>query len=340
MYRDRHYHSTGSSQCLSCTQKLQPNNTLLSYKIRWFQSPWYVELTRLRENKFFFIHYRRHDVTGVLMKIGLRWHQLESGLAKPFYTYKYNMIISTLIDTWIKHIFRNFNSCNATIVEMNPWTYQPPRQHDFFIQEVFVNSDFNDDIIQQLNEVRLYMNLLTASDIVLLSSGHTILPNILQGANHRQSKLEWPRSTAIPAIWIQTWKTAIELVIVPLLREQPLGPWTHPTHQHWPYKSTLEEQYIHYENRCYTKITSTRTPQYKECDESERDHAQTRQIGVPADVEIRDQKLRLLGSTYISANTSTTVLPNSIIHYYNKAPHWQRRICVIILVFYWNFSTV
>ena len=100
------------------------------------------------------------------------------------------MIISTLIDTWIKHIFRNFNSCNATIVEMNPWTYQPPRQHDFFIQEVFVNSDFNDDIIQQLNEVRLYMNLLTASDIVLLSSGHTILPNILQGANHRQSKLE------------------------------------------------------------------------------------------------------------------------------------------------------
>ena len=63
--------------------------------------------------KFFIMHYSRHDITGRLFKISLQWLRLEAGVPKPFYTYIYNDIESTLSYCWIKHLFEYLDSCKA-----------------------------------------------------------------------------------------------------------------------------------------------------------------------------------------------------------------------------------
>ena len=74
------------------------------------------------------MHYRRHDTTGRLFKISLQWLQLEAGVLKPFYTYIYNDIESTLANYWIKHLYEYLDSCKVTLHEISPWVYKAPRK--------------------------------------------------------------------------------------------------------------------------------------------------------------------------------------------------------------------
>ena len=43
----------------------------------------------IEKRKFLLMHYRRNDVTGKLLKISMKWTQLELGFGKPFYNYSH-----------------------------------------------------------------------------------------------------------------------------------------------------------------------------------------------------------------------------------------------------------
>ena len=76
--------------------------------------------------------------------------------------------------------------------------YQVPRLNDFYLMDVIFREVNNPEHIHIFNHVRIALKLYTASDIVSIGSGATILPNVLKGINLRGSKLGWAKSEPIP----------------------------------------------------------------------------------------------------------------------------------------------
>ena len=74
-----------------------------------------------------------------------------------------------------------------------PLKYSPPRKNDFFIMEKIHASTMSDEYKQIFNEVRLSMNIVTASDLVELQSGTKVLASTYNGVNDRKSKWTWPQ---------------------------------------------------------------------------------------------------------------------------------------------------
>ena len=156
--------------------------------------------------KYFIMHYRRHDITGQLLKISLQWLQMEAGVSTPFYKFEYDMIEDILTNCWIKHLYWYLDSCKAKLHEVHPWTYTAPRENDFFLQEVFINSDLPRARVTLLNEVRMALRLITVSDIVAINKSSLVLPYIYECKNYRGSTLEWPRCEEINDNWKSIWK--------------------------------------------------------------------------------------------------------------------------------------
>ena len=131
---------------------------------------------------------------------------------------------------------------------------------------------------QQLNEVRLYLKILTASDIVALGENDNILPTIFNRYNTRNSSLEWPICDAVPQEWITLWQHALINFISPKLRSKPLGEWVAPTHQVWPFQTNTDKTVIVNKN-VYTKRTNTRNATFRIDNK-----ASTPECNIPADV--------------------------------------------------------
>ena len=189
-----------------------------------------------------------------------------------------------------------------------------------------MDTNFDEPTIQIINEIRLHLKLLTASDIVTLGSGSEILPNIYDAVNHRDSTLEWPETSSFPPTWIPLWRTALTVAILPLLQAKPLGPWMSTTHQTWKYKTSTTNDYIKRGNLFYKKITTTRRPNYRQCLEVEQTNILDLIFDSPADITIRHDTLQLLGSSYTYAEAPPQNTPINMITFYNNAPAWQKRI--------------
>lgn len=66
------------------------------------KSIWHLQ--GLEKLKKILAHYRRRDATGRLIKISMRWAQLEAGVSTPFYTNKHDKLAPLLIPTWMTHL--------------------------------------------------------------------------------------------------------------------------------------------------------------------------------------------------------------------------------------------
>lgn len=86
----------------------------------------------------------------------------------------------------------------AHLINHEAWTYDPPRQHDFFLMGVLLRSNLPQRQIEIFNRVRLNLRLLTASDIVICNYGTKILPNLLKGINNPYSTYNWPEYHDLP----------------------------------------------------------------------------------------------------------------------------------------------
>jgi len=125
--------------------------------------------------------------------------------------------------------------CKVTLKEQHPWTYDTPRDYDFFLMDEILQSDISDEHKEIFNQVRLSMKLLTASDIVIANHGSRIHPDIMKGINHRWSVLEWPKILPFPKKWTKVFNNLLMTLIAPRLQSSPLGYWKSPGHQRWQY---------------------------------------------------------------------------------------------------------
>lgn len=88
--------------------------------------------------------------------------------------------------------------------------------------------------MQQLNNCRVYLQVLTLSNITS-ADGRTILTHYINGSPvlDRSSRLKWPKQLRPPAAAWTLWKTALAHVSTNGLSQRRLGPWTDSSHQQW-----------------------------------------------------------------------------------------------------------
>ena len=127
------------------------------------------------------------------------------------------------------------SECHCQIYEISPWLYKAPRQGDFFLMDVVARSNLPHRHIEIFNRMRLNLHLITASDIVVADSRKTILPNIFNRKNYRDSKLNWPQVQNLPQQWNNIYVQVLREVIQPKLNNTPLGKWEYEGHQIWNY---------------------------------------------------------------------------------------------------------
>ena len=194
-----------------------------------YRSIWHLQ--GLEKLKFFLLHYRRKDTTGKLIRASIRWTQLELGLRGQIFDKNHERYKKFLTPTWCTHLWKYLWSCKTTVQEKEPWTYKLPRAHDFFLMEKIYESNMSDEYKQIFNEVRLSMNVVSASDIVSPNSGNTILRPIYDRKAYRASKWKWPNHLPFHKTWYKVWRIGMSQFILPHLRSSPLGKIVHETHQ-------------------------------------------------------------------------------------------------------------
>ena len=115
------------------------------------------------------MHYHRHDITGKLYKITMRWTQLELGFPDPFYKYKYEKCKNYITSTIITDLWEYISLCNATLREQQPWTYTPPRHNDFFLNYVVFRSNIPNEHKQIKCQRNFYEEVVYDGCIFLMS---------------------------------------------------------------------------------------------------------------------------------------------------------------------------
>ena len=138
------------------------------------------------------MHYRNDDTTGRLIKTSLRYTQVKSGLAKPFYTQNFYKFF-LLTPTWLTNLWQYCSESHVQLRETKPWIYEAPRDNDFFLMTMSMRSNISQEQKEIFNRMRLNLKLLTAADIVLPEHATKFDPNILFGINKRNSDLNWPK---------------------------------------------------------------------------------------------------------------------------------------------------
>ena len=214
--------------------------------------------------KFFLHHIRKNDQTGKLIKISAKWTQLEIGTSLPFTHHCYEKMKPFITNTWLTHLWDYLDTCNIRLKFINDdGKNQGKRQNDFFLMDAIYEANISLEQKLAFNQVRLYLKVETASDIVVNNSGNTICPNIKNCINHRTSTRGWPNIQHIHNDWKDIWKTLLENIIEPKLSSRRLGKWITTTYQRWPAKLNSTGSILQIENKQYTYWKKNI---YKRCD--------------------------------------------------------------------------
>ena len=194
--------------------------------------------------QFFCMHTRNMDTIGKLLTISSRYTQLECGLSKSYFKYDYYDVQHLVTTTWSTNIWQYITECKSTLHDYDEWTYKQPRKNDFFLMDAILRSNIPIPQQEIFNRVRINLRLLTASDIVVCNSGTKLLPNILQGINHRHSSFSWPVQQDLPKRWMDIFYSIVKSEIYNQIQSIPLGQWISDGHQCWNYYMTEEKTIV------------------------------------------------------------------------------------------------
>jgi len=124
--------------------------------------------------------------------------------------------------------------------------------------DIFYEKAKNKKTLHKLNACRIKLKVITVSDITSLD-GTVVLPEILQGINHRGSELDWPRKD-VPEEWWSTWSIYVRSYIMPMVQQQKVGKMKFETHQKIKWRM-YEGDILKYENKTF-KRKESRSSQY------------------------------------------------------------------------------
>ncbi len=96
---------------------------------------------------------------------------------------------------WVSSLWAFLNGAHAILDLENQWVPKIIRVHDMMIMDFALQLNFMASQLHRLNTCRLYLQVLTISDITTADGRH-ILPTIMEGFRDetRISILLWPTS--------------------------------------------------------------------------------------------------------------------------------------------------
>ncbi len=218
----------------------------------------------VKKLNLFLGHLRLGDKTVKLIMIGLSHLQLILGISKPFYNEpicKYKPLAPL---GWLTSVWELSSKCGLTLIIDNHWLPSIQRNHDFLLMEGFLREPNNKSTIIILNRCRLYLQVLTMSDITS-ADGRYILPGIKEGHRHndRKSTLNWPQQARPPVRDWKVWSRALGFFETRGQLTTPLGEWTNPSHQTW--LSFIDPFYHYYQMDAQNYWQKFRPISYSTC---------------------------------------------------------------------------
>jgi hypothetical protein len=156
--------------------------------------------------RLFLGHLRIQDRTGQLIFIDMSYIQLLLGIGTLFFN-KDETQFKWGETGWLQSLWSFTTRYSLKFLYPNGWVPSKPRSQDQFLMEVFQQHRPSVTDMKALNRCRLYLNILTISDITT-AEGRTIDHNIKKGQKlaDRESTLLWPtQGKPSPKDW-QEWK--------------------------------------------------------------------------------------------------------------------------------------
>ena len=187
----------------------------------------------LEKLKIVLMHLRSNDTTAHLLKIALGYTTMECGSLKSCLELSYMKYKKYITHTWLTDLWKYMHECKSSIIVENLENYKMPRTNDFMLMDLVESSTIQDHNKAIFNQVRLWMQVATASDIVVMDRGSDILPAVWHCARTRTSSWNWPEQESPPPAWKRIWQSVLRSVILPALRDKPLREWIQVSHQKW-----------------------------------------------------------------------------------------------------------
>ena len=181
--------------------------------------------------RFMLMHIRRNDDTGKLIRTSMAWSQLEAGLSTVIFDHSYYDIVHYLTPTWVTHLWQYISDCDCDLQLVDLKQREGVRKNDFFLMDIIHKAQLSIRQKQIFNQIRMFLQVETAADIVKANSGTQICKNIYECLPVRYSTKLWPKIKPFPNAWNEIWSSILRSHIEPILQSQPLGIWLKKSHQ-------------------------------------------------------------------------------------------------------------
>jgi len=190
-------------------------------------------------------HLKLRDEVGLQILCFLSELQLFIGSHKPVFSLSYPVYGQWVGDFWLVSIWRHLSQINFLLEIEEAWCPVLPRQFDDAIMDVAICFPFTSKQLQEINSCRLFLQVLTISDIAD-AQGIRLLKSAYLGfrEDSRPSSLHWP-SWQRPTTWT-AWRLFLQHISNGgrLLRE--LGKWVQPSHQQWQWYYDASQDVVYH----------------------------------------------------------------------------------------------
>jgi hypothetical protein len=179
-------------------------------------------------------HLKLKDEIGDLILIAISHLQLHIGSGSPFFSLPYPHYSRWIENNWLASIWKHAHQIHITVDVEKHWIPHLTREHDIFLMELFQLHNFSSTQLRHLNHCRLFLQVLTLSDITSADGKH-ILSSAKNGmlALERPSMLHWPRQESPPDFAWDLWRLVLSHVSTQSKLNRQLGAWLSTPHQYW-----------------------------------------------------------------------------------------------------------
>jgi hypothetical protein len=158
-------------------------------------------------------HLKLRDEVGLQIICFLSELQLFIGTIQPVFTLPFSLYGHLVGDYWLVSIWKHLSQIGFTLEVEDAWCPTLPRQNDASIMELAFLHNFSPQQLREINSCRLYLQVITVSDIVN-AQGTCILQSAIKGEREssRVSSLHWPNWQR-PSSW-NSWRRLLHHISI------------------------------------------------------------------------------------------------------------------------------
>jgi hypothetical protein len=266
-----------------------------------------------------------------LARCALSWGQLQAGIGSPILMVP-QLSLPHYEQRFLSSMRDFLGSIDAQLEVDQAFVPERQRCHDFYLMDLAMNSGvFSAPQLKQVNYCRLYLQVVTASDITL-PSGYQLDESLMAGVLHPNSSttryVKIAQGNPNKSTWFQ-WHRLM-LLIGDELGDRPLGDWLFPAsrlRRHWPCYLDLLSNFLYVRSEAgFVQYTRTSTGDY--------DHGLAHDLWtptgqcVPVEADPSGRGTYFLNDDSVHGLQSPPVptVATTMLEYIDDLPTWDRSL--------------